>query len=247
MGEELTMIRRPVPQSSPTMRDLLSVMFRQRGLGLLSFVTIFLAVFLYGVLAPSYEAHMKVLVRRGRVDAPVTPTPSPSPVFQREEITEEELNSQVELLKDDEILRQVVQTAGLDKNPSWLEQWLGGDDETRIARAVRRLTRKLTVEPVRKSQLIDVTYSSSNPARAEAVLRSLAHAYLETQQRVRRPSGEFEFFEQQVVQSRRGLLDAEFHLMDFSSDQGVVSAAQERDLELQKLSDAWKAMTARLM
>jgi uncharacterized protein involved in exopolysaccharide biosynthesis len=55
---------------------------------------------------------------------------------------------------------------------------------------------------------------------------------------VHRPSGEFEFFEQQVVQSRRGLLDAEFHLMDFTSDQGVVSAAQERDMELQKLSDA---------
>jgi uncharacterized protein involved in exopolysaccharide biosynthesis len=220
------------------MRDLLAVMFRQRRLGLLSFVTIFLAILLYGMLAPSYEAHMKVLVRRGRVDAPVTPTPSPSPVFQREEITEEELNSQVELLKDDEILRQVVQTAGLAKNPSWLERWLGGNDETRIARAVRRLSRRLTVEPVRKSQLIDVGYSSTNPAKAEAVLRSLAHTYLEIQQRVRRPSGEFEFFEQQVVQSRRGLLDAEFHLMDFSSDQGVVSAAQERDLALQKLSDA---------
>ena len=40
---------------------------------------------------------------------------------------------------------------------------------------------------------------------------------------VRRPSGEYESFEQQVAQSRRGLLDAEFRLMDFSSDQGVVS------------------------
>ena len=70
------------------------------------------------------------------------------------------------------------------------------------------------------------------------MLHALAHAYLERQQRVRRPSGEYEFFEQQVAQSRRGLLDAEFRLMDFSSDQGVVSAAQERDMALQKLSDA---------
>ena len=45
-------------------------------------------------------------------------------------------------------------------------------------------------------------------------------------------------FEQQVALSRRGLLDAEFRLMDFGSDQGVVSAAQERDMALQKLSDA---------
>ncbi len=244
MGEELIMIRTPLSAGSPTMRDLLAVLFRQRRLGLTAFTTIFFSIFLYGVLAPSYEAHMKVLVRRGRMDAPITPTPSPSPVFQREEITEEELNSQVELLQDEEILRQVVQTTGLGSGPAWLEQWLRGNqwlnesDDARLARAVRRMTRHLKVEPVRKSQLIEVTYSSSSPERGASVLHALAKSYLETQQRVRRPSGEFEFFDQQVVQSRRGLLDAEFHLMDFSSDQGVVSAAQERDLALQKLSDA---------
>jgi len=238
MGEELTIIRKPVSVVSPTMRDLLAVLFRQRRLGLISFAAILLTVVLYGVLAPSYDAHMKVLVRRGRVDAPVTPTPTPSPIFQREEVTEEELNSQVELLRDDEILRQVAQTAGLASGPAWFEAMLGGTQEARLSRAVRRVGRRLKVEPVRKSHLIEVTYSSSDPAQSAAVLDSLARVYLERQQRVRRPSGEVEFFEQQVVQSRRGLLDAEFRLMDFSSDQGVVSASQERDLALQKLSDA---------
>ena len=237
MGEELTIIRKPVPTNSPTMRDLMGVIFRQKRLFTLSFVATFLAVLGYGVLAPSYEAHMSVLVRRGRVDPLVTPAPTPSPMFQRDEITEEELNSQVELLRDDEILRIVVQTPGLTGAP-WYERFLGGSAEVRLARAVRRMTRRLTVEPVRKTNLIQVAYTSSDPAQAAAVLHALAHAYLERQQRVRRPSGEYEFFEQQVAQSRRGLLDAEFHLMDFSSDQGVVSAAQERDLALQKLSDA---------
>ena len=238
MGEELTIIRKPVAASAPTMRDLFAVLFRQRRIGLISFLTIFLAATLYGVFAPSYESHMKVMVRRGRVDAPVTPTPSPSPMFQREEITEEELNSQVELLKDDEILAKVVQETDLTSRTSWIDNLLGGNDEVRLARAVRRMTRRLKVEPVRKSNLIDVTYSSSDPAQAASVLHSLAHAFLERQEHVRRPSGEVEFFDKQVVLSRRGLLDAEFHLMDFSSDQGVVSAAQERDLALQKLSDA---------
>ena len=43
MGEELTIIRRPVAASAPTMRDLFAVLFRQRRLGLISFMTIFLA------------------------------------------------------------------------------------------------------------------------------------------------------------------------------------------------------------
>ena len=237
MGEELTIIRKPVPAIAPTMRDLLAVLFRQRRLALVSFMAIFMAVLGYGVFAPTYQAHMSVLVRRGRVDPLVTPAPTPSPMFQRDEITEEELNSQVELLHDDEILRTVVQTPGLIAKP-WYERFLGGSEDVRLARSVRRLTRQLTVEPIRKTNLIQVDYSSSDPAQAAAVLHALAHAYLERQQRVRRPSGEYQFFEQQVAQSRRGLLDAEFRLMDFSSDQGVVSAAQERDMALQKLSDA---------
>ena len=236
MGEELTIIRKPVPAISPTMRDLLAVMFRQRRLALISFMTTFLAVLGYGVLAPSYQAHMNVLVRRGRVDPLVTPAPTPSPMFQRDEITEEELNSQVELLRDDEILRTVVQASGA--TVPWYERYLGGSEEVRLARSVRRIARRLTVVPIRKTNIIQVDYSSSDPAQAAAVLHSLAHAYLARQQRVRRPSGEYEFFDQQVTQSRRGLLDAEFRLMDFSSDQGVVSAAQERDMALQKLSDA---------
>src|ERR1700690_1126659 len=237
MGEELTIIRKPVPATSPTLRDLLAVVFRQRRLAFLSFMAIFIAILGYGVFAPSYEAHMSVLVRRGRVDPLVTPAPTPSPMFQRDEITEEELNSQVELLRDDEILRAVVETFGMSRG-AWDERLLGGSEEVRLARSVRRMTRHLTVEPARKTNLIQVDYSSSDPGQAAAVLQALAHAYLERQQRVRRPSGEYEFFEQQVAQSRRGLLDAEFRLMDFSSDQGVVSAAQERDMALQKLSDA---------
>ena len=102
---------------SPTLRDLLAVLFRQRRLALLSFIAIFLAVLGYGVFAPSYQAHMNVLVRRGRVDPLVTPAPTPSPMFQRDEITEEELNSQVELLRDDEILRTVVQSSGWPAAP----------------------------------------------------------------------------------------------------------------------------------
>jgi uncharacterized protein involved in exopolysaccharide biosynthesis len=235
MAEELTIIRKPVPAISPTMRDLLAVVFRQRRLAWISFMATFLAVLGYGVLAPSYQAHMNVLVRRGRVDPLVTPAPTPSPMFQRDEVTEEELNSQVELLRDDEILRTVVQASGL--TVPWYERYLGGSEEVRLARSVRRMARRLTVVPVRKTNIIQVEYSSSDPAQAAAVLHSLAHAYLE-RQRVRRPSGEYDFFEQQVSQSRRGLLDAEFRLMDFGSDQGVVSAAQERDMALQKLSDA---------
>ena len=237
MAEELTILRKPMWAPSPTARDLAAVLFRQKRLVVLSFATILITVVLYGLLAPSYRAHMKVLVRRGRVDPAVAPTPSPATQFEHPEVTEEELNSELELLGDDEILRRVVQRSGLANEPNWLEQLLDEGEEERVAHAVKRMRRRLDAQAIKKTDLIEVTYKSSDPDRAAAVLRCLAQAYLEQHEKVRRPSGEFDFFEQQVERSRLALLDTEMRLMDFTRGQGVVSAAFERDTILQKLAD----------
>ena len=180
---------------------------------------------------------MKVMLRRGRIDPVVTPTPSPSPAFEHDEITEEELNSEVELLRDQDILRQVVLETGL-AGSTWISDLTGEVPGKRTEKAIRRLSSKLNVQPVRKSRLITVFYSSSNAERSAAVLRSLAHAYLAKHAQNGRPSGEQIFFEQQVKESRRVLEEAQQNLIAFTRQQGVVSAALERDLALQKLSDA---------
>src|SRR5579864_6528950 len=238
MPEELRLIPRSARVPSPTLRDVLAVLFRERRLALVSFVLVFLAVVLYGLIAPTYQAEMKVLVRRGRVDPVVTSTPSQAE-FEHEGVTEEELNSEVELLHDNEILQTVVQHSGLiSEGRSWFWSLFADTDQRQLARAVRRINSRLTVEAVRKATLISVSYKSSDPAQAANVLHSLAAAYLARHEQVHRPSGEFKFFDQQVVQSRGGLEEAELQLMKFGADQSVTSAALERDMTLQKLSQA---------
>jgi uncharacterized protein involved in exopolysaccharide biosynthesis len=220
------------------MRDLLAVVFRQRRLALIVFVLALAAIIAYRLIAPGYESEMKVLLRRGRVDPVVAPTPSQAELI-RQGVTEEEVNSEAELLHDAEILRTVVQRTGLASEGSfWFSSLVGENTEKRLARAARRMDRRLTVEPIRKSALINVKYESSDPEQSAKVLQSLADAYLERHHRVHRASGEFIFFDQQVTQSRHGLETAELQLAEFTRDQGVVSAPQERDMALQKLSDA---------
>jgi uncharacterized protein involved in exopolysaccharide biosynthesis len=74
---------------------------------------ILLAAMLFVVFSARYESHFMVLLRRGRYD-PVLSSQPPSPMdFTRPDITEEELNSEVELLRDPDLLRQVVTQAGL--------------------------------------------------------------------------------------------------------------------------------------
>ncbi|HSS97817.1 MAG TPA: Wzz/FepE/Etk N-terminal domain-containing protein [Terriglobales bacterium] len=222
---------------SPTLRDVVAVFFRNKKVWLIAFVAIFVGVVLYGIITPTYQSEMKVMVRRNRTAATATPTLAQTPELNRQSVTEEDLNSEAELLRDKDILARVVQTAGLtsDGISSWIFD--RGDENKRFERAVNRLSDRLSVEPVRKTTLISVTYASSNPEESARVLRSLADAYLQRHVQVHRPSGESDFFKQQMEHAEHELNETEMQLMEFSRDEGVVSASMERDAALQKLSE----------
>jgi tyrosine-protein kinase Etk/Wzc len=85
--------------------------------------------------------------------------------------------------------------------------------------------------------MIAVSYRSEDPKLGAKVLRSLANIYLEKHTEIHRPNGEFQFFEQQTNESRQQLESAQRNLLRFTSSKGVVSAGQQRDLALQRLSD----------
>jgi uncharacterized protein involved in exopolysaccharide biosynthesis len=221
-----------------TAREIATILFRHKRLFMGIFLLIFIGGVAYAILMPSYRAEMKLLVRRGRIDPALTPTQTVSPAFDHEEISEEEMNSEMEFVRDDSILREVVLETGLAEKPLWLSSRRNDAQEARTQMAVQRLAKKLDVLPVRKSRLITIAYSSGNPELSAAVLRRLSDAYIKKHAEMRRPSGQQTFFETQMQQARRALDAAQRRLMDFSRKNGIVSAELERDLMLQKLSEA---------
>ena len=127
MAEEVELIRRRANPSPITARDVLAVFFRQRRLLVVSFCVIFLAAWLYGLLLPSYRAEMLVLVGHGRTDPAVTGQ-AISSEQQREDVTEEELNSESELLQDQDLLKKVVLATGMAKR-TWTAVLHGGETD----------------------------------------------------------------------------------------------------------------------
>jgi uncharacterized protein involved in exopolysaccharide biosynthesis len=226
-----------------TLRDVAAVLFRQRWLLLASFVVILIAAVASGALTPTYKAEMKILVRRGRVDPVVTSQPERDAQVVREEITESELNSEVELLNSQDLLRKVVLANNLQSSESSWHFFGKSSEDVRIARAVRQLGTSLKTEPLRKTNVISVTFESRDPELAARVLNSLASLYVEKHLQVHRPSGEFKFFDQETAQLRKGLDLAQTRLTDFTRDGGVVSAQMERDLTLQKASELEASLT----
>ncbi len=230
-------IRNRGDSPAPTAREVAMVLFRQRRAFAWAAALVLAAAILYAFLGASYQANMKVLVRRGRADAPVSAGENAPLDMTRIAITEEELNSEVELLRDDEVLRRVARETGMGAS-DWLSFLRpGGTEAERVERAARRLAKKLHVEPMKKTNLIAVDYAAGDPRFAAKVLRAVATAYLEKHMEVHRPAGEVRFFEQQTGESRRQFEISKKTLLHFTDSHGVVEAAQQRDLALQKLSE----------
>jgi uncharacterized protein involved in exopolysaccharide biosynthesis len=199
----------------------------------ISFAIILLGAIAYVIVTPRYESHFKVLVRRGRSDPMVSARPPSAVDFTRPDITEEELNSEVELLRDHDLLNRVVQMAALVP---------AGTSESKrpaeVEREARKLGQRLSVEALKKSNLIQVSYRDTDPERAARILAALSTLYVRRHANLHRPSGEIQFFEQQTAESEKRLRQSEAQLVHFTNARGVVSAALERDIALQKLGEA---------
>jgi uncharacterized protein involved in exopolysaccharide biosynthesis len=223
--------------SAATARELAMVLFRQSRLFTGIAALVFLMFLAYAIAGTSYRAHFKVLVRRGRSDPPVTGQQNAPPDFSRVEVTEEELNSEAELIRDDDVLRQVAESDDLASH-DWL-RWLhpGDDQAARTERATKRLAGRLNVEGIKKTNLISVSYDAADPKLAARVLTTLSKVYLEKHMRVHRPEGQLRFFDRQTVESRKQLEEAKLKLLKFTRKRGVVSAALQRDLMLQRVEN----------
>src|SRR6266853_3471812 len=218
---------------APTVRDVVAIGFRHRRLMAISFFAVLIAVVLPAVLWPKYEAGMKILVKHERVDPVVTPE-NQQPNMLRDSVSEEELNSEAELLRSDDLLRKVVTSTGLASKGSLFHR---DSEDLRIAKAVAGLKGQLKVDAMRKTNLISVHYASHDPQLAAKVLSTLSTLYLEKHVAVHRPAGQFDFFKQQADQYSKSLSESEQQLAKFPQQAGgAVSALQQRDNALQGLA-----------
>jgi len=223
----------------PSLRDLLAPVFRHKRAGILTMLAVLTGT-TAAVLSMSkqYEAEMQILVKRERMDPVMSSDPN-APPQGRVEVTEEELNSEVELLKSRDLLEQVVLASGLHspRDSAGNGAAAGSSDRTAISRAVRSLEGTLRIAPLRKTTLIKVTYQSPDPIRAARVLDELAKLYLEKHLAVHRPPGAHQFFSVQAERFRQELAAAESQLKEFGRQQQVVAPDLEMASTLQKLAE----------
>ncbi|MGA7524240.1 MAG: Wzz/FepE/Etk N-terminal domain-containing protein [Acidobacteriaceae bacterium] len=208
-----------------SLRDVVAPLFRRKRLILTSFLAIFAGIVILAVLrGPSYSSHMAILVSRERLD-PLVSTQQTTPLVTTDDaVTQEEINSEAELLRSHDVLEKVVVANGLQKHRGFsLSDLLrpGQTEQDRIERAVKALAENLKITPIQESDIIQVTYGSSNPQLAFAVLKSLGNAYLAKQVAVHRPAGSYKFFATETQKYSDELHAAEDNLRRFEVQNAV--------------------------
>ena len=188
---------------------------------------------------------MKIFVRRERVDPVVTSQSGERDLSPQ--ITEEELNSEVELLKSRDLLAEIVAAHRLHERQQpglrtrlkqmFAARGVSAPDNERIARAVVRFEDDLTVQPLRKASIIRVAYASPDPVLSANVLETLARKYLEKHLAVHRAPRAFAFFQQETERYRAQLAGLQQQLADSGREHGVVAAGNEKEAALRQIAE----------
>jgi uncharacterized protein involved in exopolysaccharide biosynthesis len=221
-----------------TARDVVAIGFRHQRVLVLCFVGVVLGVSLSALVLPTkFRAETKLLVKRERVDPVVSPDQN-APMTFHDTVSEEEINSEVELIQSPDVLQKVVVTCGLDKK-KFLSSLLhpGQTPQNRLDKAVMDLRSDLQLEVIKKTNVISIAYEAHDPQIAQQVLATLDDAYLQKHLDVHHPSGQFQFFDEQAEQYKKDMMAAEAQLKGFADKQGGVAPTTMRDMTLQKLAD----------
>jgi uncharacterized protein involved in exopolysaccharide biosynthesis len=239
-----------------TLRDFSGVLFRQTPSAMACFFLIVaLAAAVILMMPDQYESEMRILVKHDRADTMIT-TSANSDRAMGPDVTEQELNSEIELIQGPDLLEQVAQATKLPdrlEEASWnpLTRWIDSatrrfssktattppSSEERLARAVQLLRDNLRVEPVKRTWMISVAYTAHDPKLSKQVLETLSKLYFEKHLAVRRPPGTRQFFVEQVAESAQELQAIQGQLREFGQRNNTVSASAEKDAALVKVAE----------
>jgi uncharacterized protein involved in exopolysaccharide biosynthesis len=204
---------------------------------LLTFAGALLAVLLFGI---KYEADTQILVKHQRADEVVSTDASSRDQENSTDVpTEREINTEISLLRSQDLLQAVVKDVGLDKleRRRWDVLFPWRDEQWRIARATSALQNGLKITEVPQSNMIHVAFRSRNPELASQIVSDLNKQYLAKHLAVYRPAGVFDFFHQQTQHYQQELEQAEQQLASYDLAKNSSDPELEKEILVRKAGE----------
>jgi len=221
-------------QENGSLKPFVETAFRYRRLWVLVAGGVLALSVLYTALVPrQYRSEMEILIQNNRGDDQITPQRTMGSVMVNG-VTEEQINSEIELLRSRSLANVVV-------DPQWTE--MSATTMTRDAlkahdKAVAQFAKHLTVEMVRKSNVIRVSYTAFDPRNATQALSRLLNAFLTKQREIAQPPGTAEFFVSEAARYKTELDQAQEELAQYQQQHQIVSLGDTEQATDREINDA---------
>ena len=251
---------------APSLRDVLYILFTYKWRVAGFFLTVLAAVVVYTATAkPKYQSEAKLLVRLGRESVTLDPTATTGQIVSVSRSQENEINSELEILRSPDLPRAVVEAlgverfrdperpaddgvAGNDTAPASATDGSTGSDEgglladlglvdrrSDLDKAVARLTNDLHIEAIKLSNVISLSYKDHDPTLARDVLSTLIDLFLEKHIDVHRTSGSLELFETESSRLGRQIESIQKELDEPGVETELAAAQEQRDAARDRL------------
>jgi chain length determinant protein EpsF len=151
------------------------------------------------------------------------------------------LPTQVDIINSTRTAQKAVKSLGLANNAAVHDKWLqtaNGEGVFEIW-LVELMQKGLDVKPSRDSNVITITYTSSDPNFSAAVANAFAQAYMDTniELKVEPARQNATWFQSQGKTLRDNLELAQKELSNYQQRKGIVITDERLDSETEKLSD----------
>jgi uncharacterized protein involved in exopolysaccharide biosynthesis len=237
-----------------SLRDVLTIVFKRRVLiSVFAVSTIFLIMALSLLKPRTYEVSATLLVTKSRAEVPIAPTETSQLI---DWISEQELNSEIEILNSRSLLEEVVESLGSEENRSTNDGWkrrsvgrltklLGGQTLSDAEGLVIEMQKKLLVSSIRRTNAIRISLRSRDAEWATRVVGTLTEKYLERRVEAFQSPQVVAFFEEQMVEAESRLKEYEGaiqRIADGSSvtvmkdPEGTDSLETQKHLAMQRLA-----------
>ena len=193
-----------------------------------------LAALITTMLPKRYTSQMKVLVKNERAEPTITPQEASAPPT-RTELTEARVNSEVEMLQSRDLLQAVVRDTQLYR--PYLEGGKTQPDAAVLDTAVREFRKRLRVEPIRKSDIIRVSYEAPDPELAARVLETLSDRYLSAHLAVHSSARAYAFFADETSKYKEELTQAQAAASSFRRSNDLFDVTIQRTATVNRLQD----------
>ena len=229
-----------------------------------------LVVFMIGLFAtfrgkPVYEARALIEIQKENPDVPTL-----QELFQIEGVSDAYIETQNRILKSENLARRVITQLGLDKLPEFTRRsgsWqiarekpapepihagfgmsLAGDNIV-PEEVLKNFEERLTVEPVKRSRLIEVTFESNDPNTAAQVVNTLTSAYIDANLEARWQAAQkaSDWLSQQLLGMKAKLEKSEDELQKYGRGNGLLFLETEKgtseNIVVQRLRELQQELT----